>query len=98
MKTPYDVILRPVMTEQSYENAADRKYTFIVARNANKFDIKWAVETIFGVKVIAVNTLIRRGKKKRMGRHEGYRATTKRAIVRVTPDSPPIEFFDSAIQ
>jgi large subunit ribosomal protein L23 len=98
MKSPYDVILRPVMSEQSYDNAAERKYTFIVARGASKYDIRWAAESIFNVKVASVNTLIRRGKKKRMGRHEGYRATTKRAIVKVTPDSKPIEFFESAIR
>jgi len=94
MKSPYDVILRPVLTEKSYDNLADRKYTFIVARNANKFDIKWAAEKIFGIEVAKVNTLVRRGKKKRMGRYEGYTASTKRAIIKITDDSKTIEFFE----
>lgn len=98
MKSPYDVILKPVMTEQSYENAANRKYTFIVARTANKTEIKQAAEAIFGVTVEKVTTLTRRGKEKRMGRFTGYRATTKRAVIKVTPESKTIEFFDAAVQ
>ncbi len=95
MKSPYDVILKPVLTEQSYDNMSERKYTFIVARDANKQEIKKAAEEIFGVTVDKVNTLTRQGKKKRMGRTEGYRATTKRAVIKLTADSKGIEFFES---
>ena len=94
MKSPYDIVLRPVLTEKSYDNAQVRKYTFIVARTCNKSEIKKAVEEIFEVHVEKVNTLTRKGKKKRMGRHEGYRPTTKRAIVKLTADSKKIEFFE----
>ncbi len=94
MKSPYDVVLRPVLTEQSYDNAQVKKYTFIVAKTANKAEIKKAVEQIFSVDVQKVNTLNRKGKKKRMGRHEGYRPSTKRAIVKLTEDSKTIEFFE----
>ncbi len=97
MKTPYDVIIRPVLTEASYDNMADRKYTFIVAKTANKTEIKQAVEAAFGVKVEKVTTSVRPGKPKRMGRYEGTTATTKRAIVKLTPDSKGIEFFDSLV-
>ena len=95
MKTPYDVIIRPVMTEASYDNMADRKYTFVVAKSANKTEIKLAVEAVFGVKVEKVNTSIRPGKPKRMGRFFGTTASTKRAIVKLAADSKGIEFFDS---
>ena len=94
MKTPYDVIIRPVRTEKSYMNVADRKYTFVVARSANKTEIKIALETIFGVKVEKVNTQIYEGKLKRQGRTQGYRPTTKRAIIKLTADSKTIEFFE----
>ena len=94
MKSPYDVVLRPVLTEQSYDNAQDKKYTFIVSKNSNKTEIKKAVEQIFSVEVQKVNTLNRKGKKKRMGRHEGYRPSTKRAIVKLTDSSKTIEFFE----
>lgn len=95
MKSPYDIIKKPVLTEQSYDNIADKKYTFIVDRAANKTEIKQAVESVFDVKVDKVNTLTRKGKKKRMGRFEGYRPTTKRAVVKLTEDSKTIEFFES---
>ena len=94
MKTAYDVILRPVLTEQSYDNMADRKYTFIVAPNANKTEIKQAIETIFGVKVERVNTARQIGKVKRMGMHSGRRAEVKKAYVKLTESSKPIEFFE----
>ena len=95
MKTPYDVIIRPVLTEASYDNMADRKYTFVVAKTANKTEIKQALEQVFGVKVAKVNTSVRPGKPKRMGRFAGVTATTKRAIVKLAADSKGIEFFDS---
>ena len=94
MKSAYDIILRPVLTEQSYDNMADRKYTFIVAKNANKTEIAEAVEKIFSVKVEKVTTQIRPGKLKRQGRFEGYTSETKRAVVRLTADSKGIEFFE----
>ena len=77
---------------------ADRKYTFKVAKNANKIEIKKAVEQLFkDVKVEKVNTMNVRGRKKRMGRSEGYTSAWKKAIVTITPDSKTIEFFDGMI-
>ena len=98
MKTAYDIILRPVLTEQSYDNMADRKYTFIVAKTANKTEIAAAVEKIFSVKVEKVTTQIRSGKLKRQGRTEGFTAETKRATVKLTADSKGIEFFEGMAQ
>ena len=98
MKTPYDIIIRPVLTEQSYDEMSERKYTFIVAMKANKIEIKQAIETIFGVKVDKVNTQVRSGKLKRQGRTEGYKPDTKRAIVKLTADSKGIEFFEGMAQ
>lgn len=95
MSSPYDIILKPVLTEQSYDNIAEKKYTFIVARGATKTEIKKAVESIFEVSVEKVNTLTRKGKVKRMGRTQGLRPTTKRAVVKLTKDSKSIEFFES---
>jgi len=95
MNSPYDIILKPVLTEQSYESIADKKYTFIVNRKATKTEIKKAVETIFDVSVEKVNTMTRKGKVKRMGRSEGVKPTTKRAVVKLTKDSKSIEFFES---
>ncbi|MBO5045999.1 MAG: 50S ribosomal protein L23 [Clostridia bacterium] len=92
---PEDIILKPVLTEKGYDGIAAKRYTFTVAKNANKTQIKIAVEQMFGVKVAAVNTATRRGKLKRMGRNEGYTPTTKKAIVSLTEDSKPIEFFSS---
>ncbi|TDQ34711.1 50S ribosomal protein L23 [Aureibacillus halotolerans] len=89
-----DVIKRPVITEQSTDLLADKKYTFDVDVRANKTEIKQAVETIFSVKVDKVNTLNRKGKFKRMGRHGGYTARKKRAIVTLTSESKEIDFFD----
>ena len=94
MKSAHDIIIRPVLTERSYENMAAKKYTFIVANDANKYDIKRAVEEAFGVKVEKINTLNRPGHMKRMGRTSGMTAETKRAVVRLTADSRGIEFFE----
>jgi len=91
---PYDIIIRPVITEKSMNEMADRKYTFVVDRNANKIQIKKAVEEIFGVKVEKVNTMNMKGKRKRLGRFEGRRPNWKKAIVKITEDSKPIEFFE----
>ena len=92
--TSYDIIRKPVITEKSMTAMADKKYTFIVQINANKVQIKKAVEEIFGVKVEKVQTLRTMGKTKRMGVHVGKRADFKKAIVTLTEDSKNIEFFE----
>ena len=89
-----DIILRPVITENSMDGIADRKYTFEVAKDANKIEIARAVEELFGVKVSKVNTINVDGKLRRYGRFEGYTASRKKAIVTLTEDSKAIEFFD----
>ena len=94
MKTAYDIILTPVISEQSMDVAADKKYTFKVATDANKIEIAKAVEELFGVKVAKVNTVTVNGKMRRYGRFEGYTASWKKAIVTLTEDSKTIEFFD----
>ncbi len=91
----YDIIISPILTEKSYDGIADKKYTFKVATNATKTQIKVAVEDIFGVKVEKVNTVNVNGKKKRMGRNEGMTSDYKKAIVTLTQDSKAIEFFES---
>ena len=94
----YDVILRPVITEQSMEAVADKKYVFMVDINSNKTEIKEAVETIFGVKVAKVNTVRMMGKMKRTGAYPaGRRAAYKKAIVTLTADSKTIEFFEGMV-
>ena len=90
-----DVIIRPLLTEKSYAEIATKKYVFIVAKNSNKTEIKLAIEQIFEVKVASVNTINCRGKKKRMGRYEGYTPAYKKAIVQLKEDSKSIAFFDS---
>ncbi len=92
---PEDIILRPVLTEKGYDGIADKRYTFVVRRDANKTQIRIAVETMFGVKVKKVNTVTQRGKLKRMGRNEGYTPTVKKAIVSLADGSKGIDFFDS---
>lgn len=89
-----DIILRPVITENSMDGIADRKYTFEVAKDANKIEIAKAVEELFGVKASKVNTINVDGKLRRYGRFEGYTASRKKAIVTLTEDSKAIEFFD----
>ena len=94
----YDIIKRPIITEQSMEAAAAKKYTFEVAKTANKIEIAKAVEEIFGVKVEKVNTLNMKGKTKRMGRYpEGRRPNWKKAMVTLTADSKTIEFFEGMV-
>ena len=90
----YDIVRKPVITEKSMNEMADKKYTFIVDVNANKTEIKNAVEEIFKVKVDKVNTVRVMGKMKRMGKHEGRRPSYKKAIVKLTADSKGIEFFE----
>ena len=94
MKTAQDIIIAPVITEKSMSGIADKKYTFKVAKDANKVEIAKAVEEIFKVKVAKVNTLSVRGQARRMGRYSGYTASCKKAIVTLKADSKTIEFFD----
>lgn len=93
--TVYDIIIEPILSEKSYDGIAVKKYTFKVAKNATKTQVKAAVEQIFGVKVDKVNTSNYDGKVKRMGRNEGRRPAFKKAIVTLTADSKSIEFFES---
>ncbi len=94
----YGVIKRPIITEQSMSETENRKYTFEVAKSANKIEIAKAVEEIFGVKVAKVNTLNMQGKRKRTGRYpEGRRPAWKKAIITLTEDSKTIEFFESMV-
>ena len=93
MKTGYDVLLRPIITESSMDMAADKKYAFKVAADANKTEVRKAVEEIFGVDVAKVNIMNVSGKKKRLGRTFGTTSSYKKAIVTLTPDSKEIELF-----
>jgi len=96
MRTPQDIILRPIVTERSMAGIAHSKYTFKVAKDSNKIEIGKAVEALFpGTKVQGVNTMHVRGRQKRMGRYVGYTASWKKAIVTLRPDSKGIEFFES---
>ena len=98
MKNVYDIIRRPVITEQSMAGVADNKYVFIVDINANKTEIKEAVEAVFGVKVAKVNTVRMQGKVKRVGANPaGKRAGYKKAIVTLTADSKTIELFEGMV-
>lgn len=90
---PRDVILKPIISEKSYGLLEEHKYTFVVAPNANKTEIKIAVEKIFGVQVVSVNTLNRQGKRKRTRFGVGKRKDTKRAIVTLSAESKQIEIF-----
>ena len=97
MKTAQDIIIAPVITEKSMSGIAGKKYTFKVAKDANKYQIADAVEKLFKVDVAKVNTINVRGKARRMGRYEGYTASFKKAIETLKPDSKPIEFFDGLL-
>ena len=98
MKTAYDIIIRPIITEQSMEDLDIKKYAFEVAKDANKIEIKKAVEEIFGVKVEKVNTIRMEGKEKRQGAAPaGRRASWKKAMVKLTADSKTIEFFEGMV-
>ena len=98
MKNVYDIIKRPVITEQSMADVADKKYVFMVDINSNKTEIKEAVETVFGVKVAKVNTVRMQGKVKRTGAYPaGKRADHKKAIVTLTADSKTIELFEGMV-
>lgn len=98
MKNVHDIIIRPIITENSMDQLQDRKYTFEVAKTANKVEIKQAIEEIFpGVEVDKVTTMNMLGKVKRMGRSEGRRANWKKAIVKLTENSKTIEFFEGLV-
>ena len=93
-RTAHDIILKPIITEESMMGTAFKKYTFKVAKDANKAEIAAAVEEVFGVKVEKVTTMRVLGKVKRMGANSGKRPDWKKAIVKLTADSKTIEFFD----
>ena len=95
MKTAHDIILKPVITEASMANMQAKKYTFRVAKSANKIEIAIAVSELFGVKVAKVNTLNVNGRRKRQGLNVGYTPDWKKAVVTLTEDSKGIEFFES---
>ena len=98
MKSAYDIIIRPVITEQSMEAVEMKKYVFIVAKDANKTEIKKAVSEIFGVQVEKVTTINMDGKQKRQGRYPaGRTASFKKAVVKLTADSKTIEFFEGMV-
>jgi len=94
MRSPYDVIVKPIITERSMADMEESKYTFKVLPDANKTEIKTAVEHVFGVKVASVNTLNVKGKVKRQGKFIGKRADWKKAVITLAPGSKSIEFFE----
>jgi large subunit ribosomal protein L23 len=98
MKTAYDIIIKPISTEQTMEQLDIKKYAFQVARDAGKIEIRKAVEEAFGVKVAKVTTVNVKGKKRRTGQYPaGRTAATKKAVVRLTEDSKTIELFEGMV-
>lgn len=95
MKTGYDVLISPIITENSMEMAAEKKYVFKVAKTANKTEIRKAIEEVFGVDVAKVNVINVNGKKKRMGMSVGTTASYKKAVATLTPNSKEIELFQN---
>ncbi len=93
-KIAQDVIIRPIITEESMAEVPQKKYTFQVAKDATKIDVAKAVEKLFDVKVSKVNTMNVKGHKRTYGRFTGYKSDWKKAIVTLTSESKPIEFFD----
>ncbi len=91
----HDIIIKPILSEKSYAGIKDKKYSFVVRKDANKTQIKLAIEEIFGVVVEKVNTANVHGKLKRQGKYEGYTSDYKKAVVQLKEDSKSIEFFDS---
>ncbi len=94
MRNPHDIIIRPIVTEQSMDEMAEGKYTFEVDRRSNKSEVKKAIESIFGVKVEKVNTMNMMGKIRKQGVHIGKRPDWKKAVIKLTEDSKKIEFFE----
>lgn len=97
MKSAYDIIKRPVITERSMSGIGENKYVFEVMTSANKVEIKKAIEEIFDVKVASVNTIKLPGKWKRMGVHTGKTPAVKKAVVTLKADSKPIEIFEGML-
>lgn len=97
IRTAHDIIIKPIITERSMENLEDRKYTFKVAKAANKIEIAKACEELFDVKVEKVRTMVVKGRFKRQGRTGGYTADWKKAIITLKEDSKTIEFFEGLI-
>lgn len=98
MRTAYDIIIRPIITEQSMEDLDIKKYVFEVAKDANKIEIKKAIEEIFDVKVIRVTTTIVPGKEKRVGsKPKGYTSDWKKAVVKLSRNSKNIEIFEGMV-
>ncbi|MDO4383460.1 MAG: 50S ribosomal protein L23 [Eubacteriales bacterium] len=89
----YQTIIKPIITEETMDLASDKKYVFQVAKDANKTEVRQAVEKIFGVNVAKVNVMNVNGKTKRMGRYVGKTADYKKAVVTLTADSKEIEIF-----
>ena len=98
MKTAYDIVVRPIITEQSMEDLDIKKYAFEVDKTATKIEIKKAVEEIFGVEVESVHTINRDGKVRRQGNSSGRTPSSKKAYVKLKENSKGIEFFDSISQ
>ena len=94
MKAIQDIIIRPLITEESMAMTQTQKYAFEVMKNATKPEIAKAVEEMFKVDVLCVNTMNMKRKPKRLGVHAGYTKAWKKAIVTLKPDSKTIEFFD----
>lgn len=95
MKNPRDIIKRPIITEQTSEFMANKRYVFEVDLRANKTEIKLAIQQIFNVKVTSVNTLRMPAKPKRYGKHSGYTSEWKKAIVQLSAESNELEFFET---
>ena len=98
MKSAYDIIKKPVLTEKTYDQFPGRTYTFEVDKTANKIEIKKAVEQIFDVEVESVHTMNRDGKVRRQGATSGRTPSSKKAYVKLKENSKGIEFFDSISQ
>ena len=93
MKTEYQTIIKPIITEETMDLASDKKYVFQVAKEANKTEVRQAVEKFFGLNVAKVNIMNVNGKTKRMGRYVGKTADYKKAVITLTADSKEIEIF-----
>lgn len=98
MQNAHDIIIKPVLSEKSYDYLAQKVYTFIVDKKASKTEIRQAIEQVFGVKVDSVHTVNVLGKIKRQGATQGRRPSVKKAYVKLKKDSKGIEFFDSIAQ
>jgi len=97
MRTPHDIIIKPIITEATMAMGNDKKYVFRVMKDATKPEIASAVEELFKVSVGSVNTINVKRKPKKLGRSSGYSSAWKKAIVTLKPDSKTIEFFDGLI-